>query len=71
MKPVDTALDMSLMADLVHQLTSMVSSFDSPESSGIFPYAFMLRIDGILMQLSGTVCKFDEMKNTLTSTRTR
>ena len=57
MKPVDTALDMSLMADLVHQLTSMVSSFDSPESSGIFPYAFMFRIDGILMQLSGTVCK--------------
>ena len=71
MRPVDTVLDMSLMADLVHQLTSMVSNFDSPESSGIFPYAFMLRIDGILMQLSGTVCKFDEMKNTLTSTRTR
>ena len=71
MEPVVTALGMNPMVDLVHQLISVVSSFDSPESSGIFPYAFMLRIDGILMQLSGTVCKFDEMKNTLTSTHTR
>ena len=58
MEPVVTALGMNPMVDLVHQLISVVSSFDSPESSGIFPYAFMLRIGGILMQLSETVRKF-------------
>ena len=39
MELVGIALDMSLIADLLHQLTSMVSSFDSPESSGIFLHA--------------------------------